>query len=136
VYGYICANKSEQLTFTDKQAQDERLVQNASRRKLIGMITGICAFPIFEACATPEESKMVGAYLQGSETITGFVDFVADKSRTPALRAGVLNPYSIALPLDWIEIPVSNARSGNYCQPRCDEVADYHDFLTIGLSFI
>lgn len=26
VYGYVCANKSEQLTFTDKQAQDERLV--------------------------------------------------------------------------------------------------------------
>jgi len=26
------------------------------------------------------------------------------------------------LPGDWKEIPVSNAKSGNYCQPRCDEV--------------
>jgi hypothetical protein len=25
------------------------------------------------------------------------------------------------LPAKWKEIPVSNAKSGNYCQPRCDE---------------
>ncbi|CAL6307794.1 unnamed protein product [Bathycoccus prasinos] len=55
------------------------------------MITGLCAFTPFTADASPE---------------TDFVDFVADKSRTPALRAGVLNPYSIALPLDWIEVIV------------------------------
>jgi len=121
VHKYVCADKYEQPTFTHKQLQFEGSEQNATRRKLLGMITGLCAFTPFTADASPEESKMVGAYLRGSESITDFVDFVADKSRTPALRAGVLNPYSIALPLDWIEIPVSNARSGNYCQPRCDE---------------
>lgn len=92
------------------------------RRMILGISTVLSIPPAaYEAKSTPEESKMVGAFLRGSQSITGFVDFVADKSRTPALRAGVLNPYAIALPMDWVEVPVSNARSGNYCQPRCDE---------------
>jgi hypothetical protein len=46
-------------------------------------------------------------------------------SRTPALRALALEPYQVLLPETWKEAPVSNARSGNYCQPRCDEVGLY-----------
>jgi len=36
-------------------------------------------------------------------------------------RAGALEQYGVSLPPDWKEVPVSNAKSGNYCQPRCDE---------------
>ncbi|CAL6311416.1 unnamed protein product [Bathycoccus prasinos] len=74
------------------------------------------------------DSKMVGAYLpesfeevffQLSEASKvnypipkeGFYQFSADSSKTPALR----------FPPRWKELPVSNAKSGNYCQPRCDE---------------
>jgi len=38
-------------------------------------------------------------------------------------RAGAIGAYSICLPGQWKEVPVSNAKSGNYCQPRCDEVS-------------
>jgi len=64
---------------------------------------------------------MVGAYLPRSNYEDGFFDFVAEAKRTPALRAGALEQYGVSLPPDWKEVPVSNAKSGNYCQPRCDE---------------
>ncbi|CCO19750.1 predicted protein [Bathycoccus prasinos] len=51
----------------------------------------------------------------------GFYQFSADSSKTPALRAGALDRYSVSFPPRWKELPVSNAKSGNYCQPRCDE---------------
>lgn len=35
--------------------------------------------------------------------------------------AGALDRYSVSFPPRWKELPVSNAKSGNYCQPRCDE---------------
>ena len=46
-----------------------------------------------------------------------------------ALRAGALEPYSILLPPEFKEAPVSNARSGNYCQPRCDEATTEVQFV-------
>jgi hypothetical protein len=67
------------------------------------------------------DSKMVGAYLPESVNEDGFYQFSAETSKTPALRAGALNRYRVSFPPHWKEIPVSNARSGNYCQPRCDE---------------
>lgn len=35
--------------------------------------------------------------------------------------AGALDRYSVSFPPRWKELPVSNAKIGNYCQPRCDE---------------
>jgi len=67
------------------------------------------------------DSKMVGAYLPKSSYEEGFYQFSADSSKTPALRAGALDRYSVSFPPRWKELPVSNAKSGNYCQPRCDE---------------
>jgi hypothetical protein len=64
---------------------------------------------------------MVGAYLPESFEEEGFYQFSADSSKTPALRAGALDRYSVSFPPRWKELPVSNAKSGNYCQPRCDE---------------
>lgn len=76
-----------------------------------------------EASATPStlDTKMVGSYLPKSDTEEGFYDFVASQTRTPALRAGALEQYHVCLPPEWKEVLVSNAKSGNYCQPRCDE---------------
>jgi len=76
-----------------------------------------------EASATPSalDTKMVGSYLPKSDTEEGFYDFIASKTRTPALRAGALEQYHVCLPPEWKEVLVSNAKSGNYCQPRCDE---------------
>merc|ERR1712048_1249118 len=47
--------------------------------------------------------------------------YVAEAGATPSLRAGTLLPYGISLPGGWKQLPVNNAISGNYCQPRCDE---------------
>lgn len=75
------------------------------------------------ACAESQvlDTKMVGSYLPKSKTEDGFYEFTASKSRTPALRAGALEQYQVNLPAEWKEVLVSNAKSGNYCQPRCDE---------------
>ena len=78
------------------------------------------------------DSKMVGAYLPEAENEPGFATFVANATRTPALRAGALNPYRVNLPATWKEAPVSNARSGNYCQPRCDEATTEVQFTEPG----
>ena len=78
------------------------------------------------------DSKMVGAYLPEAENEPGFATFVANATRTPALRAGALNPYRVNLPAMWKEAPVSNARSGNYCQPRCDEATTEVQFTEPG----
>ena len=75
------------------------------------------------------DDKMVGAYLPEDATVPGFYDFTPDAKRTPALRADALGIYHIALPPTWKEAPVSNARSGNYCQPRCDEATTEVQFV-------
>lgn len=54
-------------------------------------------------------------------TEDGFYVFTAKEGATPALRAGTLDPYELWLPSGWKQMPVPNAISGNYCQPRCDE---------------
>ena len=73
------------------------------------------------------DSKMVGAYLPAGPD--GLFSFEARAPRTPALRAGALEPYSILLPPELKEAPVSNARSGNYCPPRCDEATTEVQFV-------
>ena len=75
------------------------------------------------------DTKMVGAYLPEAPGMPGFASFVAGSTRTPALRAGALEPYAFNLPERWKEAPVSNARSGNYCQPRCDEATTEVQFV-------
>lgn len=86
-------------------------------------------FPSISIAAELQDSKMVGAYLPESADVPGFHVFVAGSTRTPALRAGALDPYQILLPAQWKEAPVSNARSGNYCQPRCDEATTEVQFV-------
>jgi hypothetical protein len=47
--------------------------------------------------------------------------FVPDPKKTPALRAGTVNPaspYRFALPPKFREGKVANILSGNYCQVR------------------
>lgn len=65
------------------------------------------------------DGALVSAYL--TEVQPGFYQYNVKKDRTPALRAENLEPYSFILPGDFKELPVANAVSGNYCQPRCDE---------------
>jgi len=68
---------------------------------------------------TPE----VGSYLPAAQT-DGFVVFIPDKKKTPAIRAGTVNPedpYKFEMPSDMREAKVANIQSGNYCQPRCAE---------------
>jgi len=69
----------------------------------------------------------VSAYLPDAPGQPGFVRFVPGPSKTPALRSGTIDPaapYTFNLPKDgrFKEAKVANAISGNYCQPRCDEV--------------
>lgn len=71
--------------------------------------------------ARAEDSKMVGAYMPESKIAPGLYEFDSGQGKTPALRAGNLAPYRFSMPADWKEVAVANARSGNYCQPRCDE---------------
>jgi len=63
-----------------------------------------------------KDTKMVGAYMPESAEAPGFHVFTATPTRTPALRALALEPYQMLVPGTWKEAPVSNARSGNYCQ--------------------
>jgi len=55
------------------------------------------------------------------KTDDGYYTYKVKTSRTPALRAEAVDPYQFDMPAGWKEQPVSNAISGNYCQPRCDE---------------
>lgn len=65
------------------------------------------------------DGALVRAYLPEAEP--GFFEYAVKVDRTSALRALNLEPYRFILPGDFKELPVSNAISGNYCQPRCDE---------------
>jgi hypothetical protein len=104
-----------------------------SRRALMSTAFAAAALPTLAARAGEmSDSKMVGAYLPEAENEPGFASFVATPPRTPALRAGALNPYRVNLPANWKEAPVSNARSGNYCQPRCDEATTEVQFTEPG----
>lgn len=100
-----------------------------SRRSLLLLFsTTQSAITNARAEAQALDNKMVGAYLPKSNSEEGFFTFFAEENRTPALRAGALEQYGISLPAKWKEIPVSNAKSGNYCQPRCDEVIELFEY--------
>mmetsp|Transcript_2957 Transcript_2957/g.10705 ORF Transcript_2957/g.10705 Transcript_2957/m.10705 type:complete len:261 (-) Transcript_2957:839-1621(-) len=77
-----------------------------------------------------EDGKQVSAYLPASDELEGYFRFDSGLTRTPALRAGAIGAYSICLPGQWKEVPVSNAKSGNYCQPRCDEATTEVQFAS------
>ncbi|KAK9814442.1 hypothetical protein WJX72_005984 [[Myrmecia] bisecta] len=56
--------------------------------------------------------------------IDDLVEFVPNKTKTPSIRAGVIDvnkAYKFALPPSWREVQVANIQSGNFCMPRCDE---------------
>ena len=47
--------------------------------------------------------------------------FVPDARKTPAIRAGIVDPndpYQFAMPPTWREGKVANIQSGSYCQVR------------------
>ena len=108
-------------------------LQAFTRRGLLSSTLAATVLPTLAANAGEvSDSKMVGAYLPEASGEPGFYSFVANATRTPALRAGALNPYSVNIPAQWKEAPVSNARSGNYCQPRCDEATTEVQFTDPG----
>uniref|UniRef100_A0A7S0N208 PsbP C-terminal domain-containing protein n=1 Tax=Pyramimonas obovata TaxID=1411642 RepID=A0A7S0N208_9CHLO len=104
---------------------DEPQAVMASRRGVLSTALAVSLGCAFEgpALARPAneagDGAMVANYLP--ETADGFFKYVVKGDRTPALRAEALEPYSFVLPGDFKELPVANAISGNYCQPRCDE---------------
>ena len=110
---------------------DDRV--SLTRRGVLSTTLVASLLPAFAADAGEvSDSKMVGAYLPEAASEPGFYAFVASSTRTPALRAGALNPYRVNIPAQWKEAPVSNARSGNYCQPRCDEATTEVQFTDPG----
>jgi hypothetical protein len=109
-----------------------RLVLGTAGAALAGALAPF-ALPAHPARAEVSDSKMVGAYLPAApDAYPGFHVFSAASPRTPALRAGALDPYQVFLPEQWKEAPVSNAKSGNYCQPRCDEATTEVQFVDPG----
>lgn len=67
---------------------------------------------------TQPQLPEVGTYLPAAG-IDDFVLFVPDAKKTPAIRAGTVNPnapYKFALPPNFREGKVANIQSGNYCQ--------------------
>lgn len=73
--------------------------------------------------ASKGQTPQVGTYLPPAG-VEDFVEFVPDAQKTPAIRAGTVDPndpYRFALPPTWREGKVANIQSGNYCQPKCAE---------------
>jgi len=108
------------------RGSEDPLAGKASRRDALATALAVTLAGVIEtpaASARPAfeagDGAMVVNYLP--ETPDGFYSYVVKQDRTPALRAEALDPYSFVLPGDFKELPVSNAISGNYCQPRCDE---------------
>eukprot|EP00747_Dinoflagellata_sp_TGD_P211975 gnl/TRDRNA2_/TRDRNA2_85126_c0_seq1.p1 gnl/TRDRNA2_/TRDRNA2_85126_c0~~gnl/TRDRNA2_/TRDRNA2_85126_c0_seq1.p1 ORF type:complete len:364 (+),score=58.51 gnl/TRDRNA2_/TRDRNA2_85126_c0_seq1:95-1186(+) len=96
---------------------------HSRRDSLLASTLGLvgAAFTGTPAHAKVSDSKMVGAFLPESTIAPGLYEFVTPKRKTPALRAGNIDPYGFSLPAEWKEQLVANAVSGNYCQPNCDE---------------
>ncbi|KAG2492356.1 hypothetical protein HYH03_009304 [Edaphochlamys debaryana] len=95
----------------------------AGRRQ---MLLGAAALLASSAAVVPQSlaatAAAVGGYLPAISD--ELVQFVVPKGKTPALRAGTVDPdspYRFALPKNFFEQKVANIQSGNYCQPRCDE---------------
>ncbi|KAL3143372.1 hypothetical protein ABBQ38_002202 [Trebouxia sp. C0009 RCD-2024] len=69
------------------------------------------------------KSAEVGSYLPSAGT-SGFSNFKPDKSKTPAIRSGVINAedsYRFEVPSTYREVGVANIQSGNFCMPNCAE---------------
>jgi hypothetical protein len=79
---------------------------------------------MFAVCFAPAgqqpQAPQVSTYLPPAG-VDDLVLFVPDPKKTPALRAGTVNPaspYRFALPPKFREGKVANILSGNYCQVR------------------
>lgn len=104
-----------------------------------GLMLGSAAAALVATLPTPAHAALpaqVGSYLPTAgmprptmdgmlptrSTKTGvedFVLFVPDARKTPALRAGTVDPtdpYRFAMPPTWREGKVANIQSGSYCQ--------------------
>ncbi|WIA18137.1 hypothetical protein OEZ85_009613 [Tetradesmus obliquus] len=115
---------------TTRAANSNSEIDVTSRRdcllELSSLAVGLAAWGLAPAAATagpPPQVPMVGTYLPPAG-VDDLVLFVPDSKKTPAIRAGTVNPdspYRFALPPKFREGKVANILSGNYCQPRCDE---------------
>lgn len=93
------------------------------RRELLAGAAVLGAMLTGAPDALAAQAAQVGTYLP-SANLEDYVLFVPDSKKTPAIRAGTVdpnNPYRFALPPTWREGKVANIASGNYCQPRCAE---------------
>lgn len=89
---------------------------------VIALVPALVA-PSGTSAAANLEPTQVGSYLPAAG-VDDLVLFVPDAKKTPAIRAGTVNPntpYRFAMPPTWREAKVANILSGNYCQPRCAE---------------
>jgi len=127
------ARRTTIIKCVSDEGSSRRQAPKLDRRALFTGVAALAACPLAlepapaRAAFDGSDSKMVGAYLPAGPD--GLFVFEARAPRTPALRAGALEPYSILLPPEFKEAPVSNARSGNYCQPRCDEATTEVQFV-------
>mmetsp|Transcript_1092 Transcript_1092/g.4160 ORF Transcript_1092/g.4160 Transcript_1092/m.4160 type:complete len:292 (+) Transcript_1092:70-945(+) len=127
------ARRTTIIRCVSDEGSSRRQAPKLDRRALFTGAAALAAYPLAlepapaRAAFDGSDSKMVGAYLPAGPD--GLYVFEARAPRTPALRAGALEPYSILLPPEFKEAPVSNARSGNYCQPRCDEATTEVQFV-------
>ncbi|KAA6424055.1 MAG: psbP domain-containing chloroplastic-like [Trebouxia sp. A1-2] len=93
------------------------------RQALQGLAMLAASGAISQQALAAGKSAEVGSYLPAAGT-AGFSDFKPDKSKTPALRSGVINgsdSYSFEVPSNYREVGVANIQSGNFCMPNCAE---------------
>eukprot|EP00878_Enallax_costatus_P002980 GHUV01003176.1.p1 GENE.GHUV01003176.1~~GHUV01003176.1.p1 ORF type:complete len:275 (+),score=73.11 GHUV01003176.1:193-1017(+) len=110
-------------------AAQDSIVETSRRQALVDLASlaaGVAAWGAAPAAAVAGQQPQapeVATYLPPAG-IDDLVQFVPDAKKTPALRAGTVDPsspYRFALPPKFREGKVANILSGNYCQPRCDE---------------
>ncbi|KAL0039546.1 hypothetical protein WJX77_001545 [Trebouxia sp. C0004] len=92
-------------------------------RAIEGLVILAASGAIPQQALAAGKSAEVGSYLPAAGT-AGFSDFKPDKSKTPALRSGVINgsdSYSFEVPSNYREVGVANIQSGNFCMPNCAE---------------
>mmetsp|Transcript_5735 Transcript_5735/g.20882 ORF Transcript_5735/g.20882 Transcript_5735/m.20882 type:complete len:294 (-) Transcript_5735:3065-3946(-) len=119
--GRACASVAAQQSQGPVQASADNTPLER-RTLLVGATTALAvgAANLGAAGAAHAGDKVAGEAFPASD-IPGFAVFTPGPTETPAIRAGTVQPYSFVLPNKWVQLPVRNAISGNYCQPRCGE---------------
>lgn len=103
-------------------ASQQQISLSSARRDVLMSIAALSLLGNVNSPARAAGTPEVGTYLPPASD--GLVLFVPDSKKTPALRAGAINPntpYSFALPAKFKEKQVANISSGNFCMPNCAE---------------